>query len=139
MSAMRLPKSVSMIVEGISPLSPMTTLGRSLPIEIEKPTWTVDERSATKGFSIPDASVICDFVVSCYRSGIVSVGVSVSCQESGVIVTIETMDSQIGAREMEICRVFDEIYDDTARQLNVTDFDERLLEIAFGRARSTRR
>jgi hypothetical protein len=128
-----------MLVERITPPTPATTLGSPLPIEIQKPTWSVDDRSATKGFSIPDASVICDFVVSCYRSGIISGGVSVSCQESGVIVTVETTDSQIGAREMEICRVFDEIYDDTARQLNVTDFDERLLEIAFGRARSTRR
>lgn len=139
MSDMKLPKSVSMLVEGISLPQPATTLGSPLPISIEKPTWSVDDRTAVKGFSIPDASTICDFVISCYRSGVVTAGVSVACQESGVLVTIETMDSQIGSREMEICRVFDEIYDDTARQLNVTDFDERLLEIAFGRARSTRR
>lgn len=136
---MKLPKSVSMLVERIALPQPATTLGSPLPIEIDKPTWAVDDRSAVKGFSIPDASTICDFVISCYRSGIITRGVSVACQESGVLVTIETMDSQIGSREMEICRVFDEIYEDTARQLNVTDFDERLLEIAFGRARSTRR
>jgi hypothetical protein len=128
-----------MIVEGLAPPSPSTTIGRSLPIEVESPTWEVDDRLAKKSFSIPDASTICDFVISCYRSGVISGGVSVACQELGVLVTIDTLDSQIGAREMEICRVFDEIYDDTARQLNVTDFDERLLEIAFGRARSTRR
>ena len=139
MSDMRLPKSVSMLVERIALPQPATTLGSPLPIQIDKPTWVVDDRYATKGFSIPDASTICDFVISCYRSGVIANGVAVTCQESGVIVTIETSDSQIGAREMEICRVFDEIYDDTARQLNVTDFDERLLEIAFGRARSTRR
>jgi hypothetical protein len=138
---MRLPRSVSMIVEGLGmpSISPSTTLGRELPIQIESPTWRVDSRTATKGFSIPDADIICEFVISCYRSGAVTTGVSITCQESGVLAEVETLDSQIGAREMEICRVLDEIYEDTKRQLHVTDFNERLLEVTFGRAGSHRR
>jgi hypothetical protein len=116
-----------------------TTIGSELPIEIESPTWAVNDTTAVKSFSIPSAEYICDFVISCYRSGVVTPGVTIKCQESGVTVEIQTLDYQIGSREMDICRAIDEIYADIERPTNVPDFDERLLEVAFGRARSARR
>jgi hypothetical protein len=130
-----------MLVEslGMPSINPTTTVGKELPIQIDEPTWRVDNRTAVKGYSIPDADVICNFVISCYRSGVVTTGVSITCQESGVLVEVETLDTQIGSRDMEICRVIDEIYEDTTRQLYVTDFNERLLEVTFGRAGSSRR
>ena len=141
---MRLPRSISVLVENLDvPMQRLqrntTTIGRSLPIEVESPTWSVTSRTATKSYSIPDSASICDFVISCYRSGVVTSGVEVICQEAGVTVQVETLDDQVGSREMEICRAIDEIYEDTKRVTNVPDYDERLLEVAFGRGRSVRR
>jgi hypothetical protein len=140
---MKLPRSVSALVESLDIPSQripgFTTLGRPLPIEVESPTWLVTSNNASKSFSMNDSAAICDFVVSCYRSGIVAGGVEIICQPAGVVVQISTLDDQVGAREMEICRAVDEIYEDTKRLTNVPDYDERLLEVAFGRSRSTRR